>query len=78
MPCEVVLLRVDFSKWLPLPISLFTNLHVTRNITVKFLEVWNKFNNFGTLVTIATSAILNFTNTRKASTRYGEYSYDVS
>ena len=57
---------------------LFANLHVARNITVKFLEVWNKFNNFCTLVTMATSAILNFINTPKASTHYDEYSYDVS
>jgi hypothetical protein len=51
---------------------------VTRNITVKFLEVWNKFKKNCTLVTMATSTILNFINTPKASTHYGEYSYDVS
>ena len=55
-------------------ISLFANLHVT----VKFLEVPNKFNNFCTLVTMTTSAILNFINTPKVSTHYGEFSYDVS
>jgi hypothetical protein len=49
-------------------ISLFANLHMTRNITVKFLEVWNKFNNFCTMVTMATSAILNVISTPKAST----------
>ena len=53
-------------------ISLLANLHVTRNIIVKFLEAWNKFNNFCTLITMATSAILNFINTTKASTHDGE------
>jgi hypothetical protein len=61
-----------------LKVNNIANLHVTRNITVKFLEVWNKFNNFCTLVTMATSTILNFINMPKASTYYGEYSYDVS
>jgi hypothetical protein len=51
---------------------------VTRNITVKFLEVWNKLKKNCTLVTMPTSTILNFINTPKASTHYGEYSYDVS
>jgi hypothetical protein len=51
---------------------------VTRNITVNFLEVWNKSNTKSTLVLMATSAIWNFINTRKASTHYGEYFHDVS
>ena len=67
-----------------LPIPIFfaylvpLDVDMTRNITVKFLEVWNKFNNICTLVTMATSVILNFINTSKASTHYGEYSNDVS
>jgi hypothetical protein len=51
---------------------------VTRNITVKFLEVWKKINNFFTLLTMATSDILNFINTPRASTHYIEYSDDIS
>jgi phenylpyruvate tautomerase PptA (4-oxalocrotonate tautomerase family) len=49
---------------------------VTRNITVKFLEAWNKFKKKCILVAMATSAILNFINTPKASTHYGKYFYD--
>jgi hypothetical protein len=36
------------------------DVDVTRNITAKICEVWSEFNNFCTLVTIATAAILNF------------------
>ena len=61
-----------------LKVNNIANLHVTRNITVKFLEVCNKFNNFCTLVTITTSTFLNFIIMPKASTHNGEYSYDVS
>jgi hypothetical protein len=67
---------------LPIPIFLAhlvpLDVDVTLNITVKFLEVCNKFNNFCTLVTITTSTILNFINMPKASTHYGGYSYKVS
>ena len=67
-----------------LPIPIFwaflvpLNVDVTGNITAKLCEVWSEFNIFCTLVTMATAAILNFINTPKASTRYGEYFYDVS
>jgi hypothetical protein len=61
-----------------LKVNNITNLHVRRNITVKFLEVWNKLKKICTLVTMATSSILNFINMHKASTHYGEYYYDVS
>jgi hypothetical protein len=54
------------------------DVDVTGNITAKICEVWSEFNIFCTFVTMATSAILNFINTPKASTHYGEYSYDVS
>ena len=67
---------------LPIPISLAylgpLDVDVTRNITANICEVWSEFNIFCTLVTMVTSTILNFINTPKASTHYGEYSYDVS
>jgi hypothetical protein len=50
---------------------------VTRNITVKFLEAWNKLKKNCILVAMARSAILNVINTPKASTHYGKYSYDI-
>jgi hypothetical protein len=38
---------------------------VTGNITAKLCEVWSEFNIFCTLVTMATAAILNFSNPQK-------------
>jgi hypothetical protein len=38
---------------------------VTGNITAKLSEVWNKFNNFCRLFTMATSTILNCFNAQK-------------
>ena len=40
--------------------------------------VWSEFNIVCTLVTMATTAILNFSNPPKAATHYGGYSYKVS
>ena len=67
---------------LPMPIFLAylvpLDVDVTGNITAKLCEVWNEFNMFWTLITMATAAILNLFNPPKAATHYGEYSYDVS
>jgi hypothetical protein len=41
-------------------------------------SVWSEFNIVCTLVTMATTAILNFFNPSKAATHYGGYSYKVS
>jgi hypothetical protein len=38
------------------------DVDVTGNITAKLCEVWSELNIFCTLVTMATSAILNFFN----------------
>jgi hypothetical protein len=51
---------------------------VTGNITAKICEVWSEFNIFCTLVTMATTTILNFFNHSKVDTHYGGYSYKVS
>ena len=57
---------------LPIPIFLAylvpLDVDVTANITAKLCEAWSE------LKTICTLVI----NTPKASTHYGEYSYDVS
>ena len=53
-------------------------MDVTRNITAKICEVWSEFNIFCTLVTMATTTILNFFNHSKVDTHYGGYSYKVS
>jgi hypothetical protein len=41
------------------------DVDVTGNITAKLCEVWSEFNIFCTLVTMATAAILNFSNPQK-------------
>ena len=41
------------------------DVDVTGNITVKISEVWNEFNIFGSLITMATAAILNLFNLQK-------------
>jgi hypothetical protein len=41
----------------------------------KGFALWSEFNIFCTLVTMATAAILNFSNPPKAATYYGGYSY---
>ena len=70
-----------------LPIAIFLayliqlDVDVTGNITAKLCEVWSEFNNFCTLVTMATATILNFFNNPpppKAATHYSGYSYKVS
>ena len=53
------------------------DVYVTGNIIAKIYEVWSELNIFCTLVTMATSAILNFFNPPKAATHYGGYSYQV-
>ena len=67
---------------LPIPIFLAylvpLDVDVTGNITAKLCEVWNEFNIFCTLITMATATILNFSNPPKAVTHYGGYSYKVS
>ena len=67
---------------LPIPIFMaylvLLDVDVTGNITAKICEIWIQINMLCILVTMATSAILNLINTPKASTHYGEYSYDVS
>jgi hypothetical protein len=40
--------------------------------------VWSELKKIGTLVTMATAAILNLFNPSKAATHYGGYSYKVS
>ena len=54
---------------LPIPICLAylipLDVDVTGNITAKLCEVWSEFNIFCTLVTMATTAILNFFNPQK-------------
>ena len=50
------------------------DVDVAGNITAKLCEVWSEFNIFCTLVTMATTAILNFFNPPKAATHYGGYS----
>ena len=54
------------------------DMDATGNITAKLCEVGSEFNIFRTLVTMATSAILNFFNPPKAATHYSGYSYKVS
>ena len=44
----------------------------------KWSSVWSEFNIVCTLVTMATTAILNLFNPSKAATHYGGYSYKVS
>ena len=70
----VLLIPIFFLAYLvPLDVD------VTGNITAKLCEVWSEFNIFCTLVTMATATILNcFQPPQKASTHYGEYSYNVS
>jgi hypothetical protein len=67
---------------LPIPIFLAylisLDVDVTGNITAKLCEVWSEFNIFCTLLTMATTAILNFFQPPKAATHYGGYSYKVS
>ena len=46
--------------------------------TAKICEVWSEFNIFYTLVTMATAAILNFSNPQKLPHTNGGYSYKVS
>jgi hypothetical protein len=41
------------------------DVDVTGNITVKISEVWSEFNIFGSLITMATAAILNLFNLQK-------------
>ena len=41
------------------------DVDVTGNITVKICEVWSEFNIFGSLITMATAAILNLFNLQK-------------
>jgi hypothetical protein len=63
---------------LPMPIFLAylvpLDVDVTGNITAKLCEVWNEFNMFWTLITMATAAILNLFNPPKAATHYDGYS----
>jgi hypothetical protein len=68
---------------LPIPIFVLAYLvsldvDVTGNITAKLCEVWSEFNIFCTLVTMATTTILNVVNPPKAATHYGGYSYKAS
>ena len=67
---------------IPIPIFLAylvpLDVDVIGNITAKLCEVWSEFNNFCTLVPMATAAIYNLFNTPKAVTHYGGYSYKVS
>jgi hypothetical protein len=67
---------------LPIPILLAylvpLDVGVTGNITAKLCEVWSEFNICCTLVTMATTAILNFVQPHKSVTHYGGYSYKVS
>jgi hypothetical protein len=63
MPCEVVLLRVDFLKMAAVSMETAKGHHPTP------LFWYLGFHG---------NAILNFINTPKASTHYGKYSYDVS
>jgi hypothetical protein len=72
------------AKFVP-PILIFwaylipLDVDVTGNITAKLCEVWSEFNIFCTLVTMATTAILNFFNPPPtAATHYSGYSYKVS
>jgi hypothetical protein len=54
------------------------DVDVTGNITAKLCEVWSEFNIFCVLVTMATAAILNFSNPKKLPHTNGGYSYKVS
>ena len=40
------------------------DVDVTGNITAKLCEAWSEFNIFFTFVTVATAAILNFSNSQ--------------
>ena len=53
------------------------DVDVTGNITAKLCEVWSEFNIFCTLVTMATTTILNLFNP-KSFAHYGGYSYKAS
>ena len=68
----VLLIPILFAYLVPLDVD------VTGNITAKICEIWSEFNIFCTLVTMATTTILNFVNPSKAATHYGGYSYKVS
>jgi hypothetical protein len=70
MPYEVVLYRVDFFKMAAVAME-----------TAKMLNQSNSGHHPTPLfwyLGFHGNAILNFINTPKASTHYGEYSYDVS
>jgi hypothetical protein len=69
----VLLIPIFFLAYLvPLDVD------VTGNITAKLCEVWSEFNMFCVLVTMATAAILNFSNPQKLPHTNGGYSYKVS
>ena len=55
---------------IPIPIFLAylvpLDVDVTGNITAKLCEVWSEFQQFCTLVAMATAAILNFFNHKKS------------
>jgi hypothetical protein len=69
----VLLIPIFFLAYLvPLDVD------VTGNITAKLCEVWSEFNIFCVLVTMATAAILNFSNPKKLPHTNGGYSYKVS
>jgi hypothetical protein len=57
---------------LPIPIFLAylvpLDVDVTGNITAKICEVWSEFNIFCTLVTMATTTILNFSTPKSCHT----------
>ena len=55
----VLLIPIFLAYLVPLDVD------VTRNITAKLCEVWSEFKKICTLVTMATSAILNFFNPPK-------------
>ena len=61
-----------------LPYLIQLDVDVTGNITAKLCEVGSEFNIFCTLVTMATTAILNLFNPPTAATHYSGYSYKVS
>jgi hypothetical protein len=67
----VLLIPILLAYLVPLDVD------VTGNITAKLCEVWSEFNIFCTLVTMATTTILNLFNP-KSFAHYGGYSYKAS
>jgi hypothetical protein len=75
MPCEVVLVRVDFFKMAAVAME-------TAKMLKKELQLQSNSGRHPTplfwYLGFHGNFILNLINTPKASTHYGEYSYDVS